>query len=206
MQSQTNHFELADLIDYVRGTGPPDKLDEMREHLESARCERCRKSAEMLAGAYGAARGLAQVEVPDDTVRRARAIFQPVRQADWMGLPAIAARLVQLIEPGMATAGLRMSGPRRQFVYDAGPLRVRVDLLADGQGGRFLVGNLTSNDDPPRTYDDCRVLLMDGSRTLAHTRTSSFGELYLDLGTHRQVRLVILPFGEDHRIEIALDD
>lgn len=206
MQPQTNHFELADLIDYVRGTGPPERLDEMREHLESDGCDRCRKSAEMLAGAYGAARELAAVEVPDATVRRARAIFQPVRQDDWLSLPAIAAKLVQLTEPGMAVAGLRMSGPRRQFVYDAGPMRVRVDLLSDGQGGRFLVGTLTGNDAPGQTYDDCRVILMEGKRTLAHTRTSSFGELYLDLGNHRNVRLVILPFGEDHRIEIPVDD
>lgn len=209
--SSARHFELHELIDYVRGIGSPESLAAMRQHLEVDGCERCRKSATMLQDAYGAARALSLTQVPAAVVERAAAIFRPrpaaaSRPQWWMDVPALVVDLVSGGGLQPVPVGLRSVVTQGQKVYTSGPVRVRVLQENDAEGSRALVGVISHQEDAGHVYAGCPVLLLAGEKVLVQAQTSRFGEFHLELPQRRNLRLVLLVDGESRRIEIGIED
>jgi hypothetical protein len=206
--SSSKHFDLSELIDYVRQTGAPDRRAEMRRHIEGEGCERCRRNAEMLAESYGAARVLAQVDVPSAVVERARQIFQlkpaPAAAPWWKRLPAAVAELTFDGSLTPAPAGLRAVSVQPQRIYTEGSLEVRLLVDTDSAGVSTLVGAVGDRADAGRPYADLPILLVSGDKVLVQARTSRFGEFHLELPNRRDLSLAILLDGETRRVDIAI--
>jgi hypothetical protein len=202
------HFELSELIDYVRKIGSPERLAAIQQHVEVEGCERCRRSASLLNDAYGAARAVAEVDVPDAVVQRAQAIFRPAPAASsawWRNVPAMALELVSG-EWALSPAGLRSAAAQRQRVYASGSVQARVLLETDPEGGRVLVGALSDLADPGRIYAGCPVLLTAGEKVLLQTSTSRYGEFHMELPRYGNLRIILLLEDETRRVEITIDD
>lgn len=209
-ESRSRHFDLHELIDYIRQTGGAGQLAAIRFHLEVESCERCRRNAELLESAYGAARELSRIDVPEAVEARARSIFEarPVveEEAWWKRLPALALELAAggTLEP--APAGYRSTATQRQRVYRAGSLLLRVLVDRDPEGARTLVGALGDTREPGKAFSGLTVLVTAGDKTLTQARTSRFGEFHLELPDRRNMSLVVLVDGEKQRLEVAIED
>ncbi len=206
------HFELNELIDYVRNSGSPERLAAMREHLEVEGCERCRRSASLLSEAYGAARSLT-VDVPAATVQRAQAIFRPrsaaassTSTAWWSHLPFLGLDLVSGGAWEPAPAGLRSTAAERQRIYSDGSIQIRLLLETDGEGQRTLVGAVTDLVDLAHAYSGCAVMVLAGEKIVTEAQTSRFGEFHLELPNQRSLRLVVLVDGETRRLDVAIEN
>lgn len=196
----TNHFDLPDWVDYVRRAGPPDRLAAMAQHLHGDRCERCSRLAQMLETAYGAARELSAVDVPEPVVRRARAIFARPPRPSWFDLPSVLAKPIGLTPQ---LAGVRSAGAPRHGVYLAGAVRVLLLKETRDDGGLALVGAV-SNATKNQVWRDCPVALVGGTEILAETKTSRYGEFYMEVPAGRKVRLVVAPPGVHERVEVEI--
>lgn len=207
--SSPRHFDLPDLIDYVRNAGEPGRLAAIRHHLEVERCEQCRRSAQLLADAWGAARELAKVEVPLASVARAQAIFHSrpaAAPAWWKNLPAVAAEWIGGPAGEPALAGFRSTAAvHGQRVFALGSLQIRLLLERDPNGGRMLVGALSDLSNPATLYAGVPVLVISGKSAVSEARTSRFGEFQLEVPPARRgLRLAIVL--ENERIEIEIED
>lgn len=205
------HFELSELIDYVRHSGSPERLAAMREHIEVEGCERCRRSAGLLSEAYGAARSLAAVDVPSAAVQRAQAIFRSRSAAAsspawWSHLPYLALDLVSGGAWEPAPAGLRSAAAQRQRIYSDGSIQLRLLQETDGEGQRTLVGAVTNLVDLAHAYSGCSVVVLAGEKIVTQAQTSRFGEFHLELPNQRNLRLVVLVDGETRRLDVAIED
>jgi hypothetical protein len=205
------HYELSDWVDYVRRTGPPERLAAMERHLTVDRCERCAELAAMMDSVYGAVHDLNAIAVPEHTLRRAEQIFTPATAAPaWWNLPALAGEwmrenLLPGGEPGFALAGVRNAGVQRQRVFQAGSKQLRIDMELSSEGTRTVVGVLVDLHDPTRDFTGRPVFLVSGLETVAQAHASEFGEFELPVPAQRRVRLV-MPFpesGERLEAEIA---
>ncbi len=200
------HFELADWVDYVRQTGPAERLAAMENHLVQDRCESCGRMAEMLAAAYGAVREWNRVVVPDHVVRRAEAVFEtPERQAWWESALLPGRWLAEAMAPSPALVGVRSTAMQRQRTYRSTVWEVRLEEDASPDGSRLMIGAVTRTDGTAASLEGMRVLLVAGRQTLDETATNPFGEFELTVPANKAARMVVLMGESGQRLELDFD-
>jgi len=144
-------------------------------------------------------------EVPDDVVRRARAVF-PARPTAPPQRPfRIPAELIfdSFLVP--SPAGLRSSWQVGwQGLYHAGDCSVDVRVEPELRSSKAsLVGQISNHVLPASEMSDIRVYLKAGKLVVAETRSNRFGEFQMDYEQQARLQLCIDLDGGSY-IQVAL--
>jgi len=197
------HFTLEEWVDFVRGVGDDATRADMASHLATG-CAKCTRAAGLLRRTASVIASDAHIEVPEQAIRRAKAIFTPERR-DPMRLPRIAARLMFDSTLAPVTAGLRAGEqPTRRALFHAGSFFIDLRFEHDpGSHVLSLIGQLASHQGDMSEAGGRPILLTAGKSVVARAVTNRFGEFQLEYepGPHIRLHLPVEPTG---RIELPL--
>jgi hypothetical protein len=186
------HFVMEQWVDLSRKLVGEDERRQMQEHLASG-CHGCSQLAELTQRLVNCCTNIATGQVPEATVRLARAIF-PVRTPD---RPKRGSRIpIELIFDSFlapAPAGLRSTWQVGwQGLYRAGECSLDLRIEPELQSSRAaVIGQITNHVCPSRGMGDLAVSLRAGDRIVAETVSNRFGEFQLEYEQKSQVQLVI---------------
>ena len=187
-----NHFVLEQWVDYSRNLTGAEERRQMQGHL-AAGCHGCRQLADLTQRLVNCCANIAAGQVPEATVRLARAIF-PVRTPD---RPRRGNRLpIELIFDSFlapAPAGLRTTWQVGwQGLYRAGEcsldLRIEPELKSSKAA---VIGQVTNHVSPSMGMGNLAVSLRSGDRIVAQTVSNRFGEFQMEYEQKAPLQLVI---------------
>lgn len=202
-----DHFESSQWVDYVRGLGRAGERSAMETHL-SRGCRKCGDIVRVLGDLAAISRVESEIQVPEQVVRNARAIWAML----YKGVPkrnrGILARLVSdnFREPLMA--GLRTrQRTARQVLYQTA--NHSLDLRLEHQRGSdrvTLVGQVVSRKEHEKLLANRPVFLVREGAVVAHTLSNDFGEFQMEYRPQPRLRLYIqADQGIKNRIEVPLN-
>ncbi|MDX1979605.1 MAG: hypothetical protein SFV51_04995 [Bryobacteraceae bacterium] len=187
------HFELSQWIDYVRELADVSLASAMRDHLARS-CPECARTYQQFSAAYFSARALAAVDVPSQTVARAKAVFPPRPPRGLFDMPSLLAKLVFQSVPDLAPAGLRAascSQPGSHRAYEAGEYRLNVREEPAPGDLRVLIGQVQPGEGSQQKVSGLPVFLIGGKQLLGRAMTNEFGEFQLEFHRRGKLRLLI---------------
>jgi len=195
------HFSDAEWIDRVRGQVlAPEAMD-----LHLAGCRRCGRARDLFGAVAEVALGEAAYDVPEGTLRSARAIFALQRPERVRILPRVLACLVydSFAEPLLV--GIRgRQRVTRQAMYRAGDYYVDLRMESEPKTRRVsVVGQIANRRDPERSVAHVPILLMSDEEVVARAVSNAFGEFQLGYAPAKHLRLHV-PVSESENIEVAL--
>jgi hypothetical protein len=198
------HYGITQWVDFTRGIGAPDRRREMQDHLRDCQeCSGLMRFCERVAEACGR---IAQYQVPEAVVEKARAILpaRPVPE------PKRAFRIpIELIYDSFlvpAPAGLRSSWQIGwQALFQAGDcsvdLRVEPELRSSKAS---LIGQISNHMAPQAEMGDIPVFLKSGKQVVAETRSNRFGEFQMEYQQQGRLQLCIYLDGGKKCIQVPL--
>lgn len=194
------HYAIEKWVDYLRGLVQEPERSAMKAHLEGA-CPACgRITARLRAVSVHNP----EIAVPDDVVRRAKAIF-PVKST-WPENP-IRTVLAQLMFDSRAVAamGVRSAAGEDAWSVTFGSGNMTIEVLVDEQGRRrrtVVTGQVT----PPAPHEGGAYLirLTAKGKRLEETRTTAVGEFQFDFQWVEGIRLFVAAGREI--VEVPLGD
>jgi hypothetical protein len=179
-------------VDFSRNLVGEEERNQMQEHLAGG-CEGCGQLAELTQRLVNCCANIVTGQVPEATVRLARAIF-PVRTPD---RPKRGSRIpIELIFDSFLApvpSGLRSTWQVGwQGLYRAGECSLDLRIEPELQSSRAaVIGQVTNHVCPSRAMDDLAVSLRAGDRIVAETVSNRFGEFQLEYEQKSPVQLVI---------------
>lgn len=191
------HYSIEQWADYTRGIVSEPVRGEMAGHLATA-CAQCQR---MVSRLRATASGMAEIEVPEAFLARARAIFPaaPPRESP---LRALAAALTFDSLGSAVPQGVRSAAPSiRRLAYSVEDFRV--ELMVDPgttKGTVIVTGQISSHTDPAAPRYRIRLVLKNN--TMHQTEASELGEFQLEFAPSPGMRLVILDAGANRQIEV----
>jgi hypothetical protein len=198
------HFSDAEWIDRVRGKVLAPVEEEMDLHL--AGCRRCRRSRDLFGAVADVARSEAAYEVPNGTLRSARAIFALQSPERVRILPRILASLVydSFAEPLLVGIRSRQR-VTRQAMYRAGDYYVDLRMESQPETRRVsVVGQIANRRDPERSVAHVPIVLTSDEEVVARAVSNEFGEFQLVYAPAKHLRLHV-PVSDSGSIEVALN-
>ena len=186
------HFVMEQWVDYSRNLAGEDEHRQMQDHLAEG-CHGCGQLAELSQRLVNCCANIAADQVPESTVRLARAIF-PVRPPD---RPKRGSRIpIELIFDSFlapAPAGLRSTWQVGwQGLYRAGECSLDLRIEPELQSSRAaVIGQVSNHVCPSQEMGDLAVSLRAGDRIVAETVSNRFGEFQLEYEQKSQLQLVI---------------
>jgi hypothetical protein len=199
---KNKHFSDAEWIDQVRGKAlAPEAMD-----LHLAGCRRCRHARDLFGAVAEVARGEAAYEVPERTLRSARAIFDLQRPERVRILPQVLARLVydSFAEPQLVGVRSRQR-VTRQAMYRAGDYYVDLRMESEPDTRRVsVVGQIANRRDPERSVSHVPIVLTSDEEVVARAVSNEFGEFQLGYTPAKHLRLHV-PVSDTGNIEVALN-
>jgi hypothetical protein len=175
------HFSLEDWADFARHVALPESGAAMQRHLDE-RCEACTAVHSSLVAIGALAKADAQYEPPPSTVRLALALYSRPTPA---GRLKRALETVQLLFDSQLTpviAGVRGGAAQpRQLLFASGDRIVDLQMLPSHERARtVLIGQITSPPPVTQSFEGLPVLLRQGTKQVASTSTTRFGEFQMD--------------------------
>jgi hypothetical protein len=186
------HYAIDQWANFTRGLIYGAELGEMQKHLQSG-CRKCRELSEFTTKLGATCSSLATDQVPESTVRLARAIF-PVRGHE---RPKRGNRLpIELIFDSFlvpSPAGLRASWQVGwQGLYRAGDCSVDLRIEPELKSARAaVIGQITNHVLPELEMGNLPVCLRAGKQVVAETLSNRFGEFQMEYDQQAQLRLCI---------------
>jgi hypothetical protein len=186
------HFAIEQWVDFSRDVIDSKEYTRMENHLATG-CEECRKLADLTQRLSNACAAIAASQVPESTVRLARAIF-PVRVKD---RPRRGSRLpVELIFDSFlapAPAGLRSTWQVGwQGLYRAGDCSLDLRIEPELKSSRAaVIGQVANHVTPSVEMGNLAVSLRSGSQVIAEARSNCFGEFQMEYEQKSQLQLVV---------------
>ncbi|MFN7939637.1 MAG: hypothetical protein U0R19_40300 [Bryobacteraceae bacterium] len=178
------HFSDAEWADYTRGLSSPELWSQFQQHLQSG-CERCHKQHQYLQQVKQSAS--ASVEVPDDVVQRAQALFDRAPRLNWIDrLQALTAQLVSRSPLELHPVGVRSVAPDVQsrkgerLLFSAGVYHV--DLKLDWPltaGAAEIIGQISNSSDEHESFENVPVQIEVSGRVVLEAPANRFGEFLL---------------------------
>jgi hypothetical protein len=151
-------------------------------------------------------RGRVLANVPEGTLRSARAFFALQRPERVRILPRVLARLVydSFAEPLLV--GVRgRQGVTRQAMYRAGDYYLDLRMESEPKTHRVsVVGQIANHRDPERSVAHVPIVLMSDEEVVARGVSNEFGEFQLGYAPARNLRLHV-PVSDSGSIEVALN-
>jgi len=198
------HFPEGAWSDFVRDVVSPSVRAGMEEHLRSG-CAECAASLQFVRELADFARHDQAVQVPEDLVSAAVAIFRPRQSEGWLDtLDRIAAELLQDLRGDGQLVGVRSAGggPRR-LVYRAGPYGLDLSVEPScGDGLNALTGQIDHQGGEGLGGAVVQVWV-DGSR-VAETRANPYGEFVAEYPAGMAVELRIGLLASGRRLDVSL--
>jgi hypothetical protein len=200
------HFDIAEWTDYVRGLAPPSAKEIMARHLESG-CESCARLVALIGRVL--AERAAEPMVPEDLVRRAKAVF-PERQSaahapDWNRLPRLLAQLVFTSLEQALPEGTR-TGPESavQAMFHAADYAIDLHVEREPESDEMaLVGQVVSRAGG-EPLGGVPVLLVARNKPVVRSQSNRFGEFCLVSRVQQGLKLCVLIEALGKRVEIPL--
>jgi hypothetical protein len=186
------HYAIDQWADFSRGILVGEDSTAMQGHLNGG-CTRCRQLWEFTSKLNETCARLGTTEVPESTVRLARAIF-PVSAPE---RPTRGSRLpVELIFDSFLTpapVGLRASWQAGwQGLYRSGDCSVDLRIEPELKSSRAaLIGQITNHVAPETRMENVPVALKAGRAVVAETISNRFGEFQLEYDQQARLKLCI---------------
>src|SRR5262249_28899183 len=185
------HFPDDAWIDFVRGVASPDRVKQLKSHLDA--CAKCREVHGLWHAVFQIARREERYQPNENATRQAKAMFgfRPGRNSP----KRAAARLIFDSFRTALTEGVRSQHPtaRRQLQYQFGTLLIDIELsrgFGRSDSTTLLAGHI-SNRDQAREVRDCRVFLVRGNSLTAQTKTSPLGEFHFEFVNDKECELLV---------------
>jgi len=196
------HFSDAEWIDRVRGKVlAPEAMD-----LHLGGCRRCGRARDLFGAVAEVALGEAAYDVPEGTLRSARAIFALQRPERVRILPRVLACLVydSFAEPLLVGIRSRQR-VTRQAMYRAGDYYVDLRMESEPETHRVsVVGQIANRRDPERSVAHVPIVLTSDEEVIARAVSNEFGEFQLGYAPAKHLRLHV-PVSDSGSIEVALN-
>jgi hypothetical protein len=186
------HYAIEQWADFTRGLSTGEELIHMKAHLQSG-CSKCRQLSDFTTKLNSTCTHLVRDQVPESTVRLARAIFQP-RVYD---RPKKGNRLpIELIFDSFlvpSPVGLRATWQVGwQGLYRAGDCSVDLRIEPELKSTRAsVIGQITNHVLPELEMGNLPVCLRSGKLVVAETLSNRFGEFQLEYDQQSQLKLCI---------------
>jgi len=186
-----SHYAIDRWADFSRGLVGSEEGTRMSVHLQG--CGECARLADFTRNLADICASSARIEVPEPTVRLARAIF-PVRVTT---RPKRGNRLpIELIFDSFlapAPAGLRATWQVGwQGLYRAGDCSVDLRIEPELKSSRAsVIGQITNHMMPEENMSNLSVSLRLGDQTIAETVSNRFGEFQMEYEERAQLKLCI---------------
>ncbi len=199
------HYAIDQWADFSRGVSPATERLLMEAHLSEG-CAKCKSLSEFSARLVITAGTLADIQVPESTLRLARAIF-PIRTQE---RPRRGNRLpIELIFDSFlvpSPAGLRSTWQVGwQGLYRAGDctvdLRIEPELVSSRAA---VVGQIANHLKPGEQMENLPVSLRVGKEVVAETVSNRFGEFQMEYEQRGKLKLCIVLRGTNRTIEVPL--
>ena len=187
-----NHYAIDQWVDFTRGLVPVHHAAEMRAHVAEG-CPECRRLSRFTQKLANVCATSAAVEVPESTLRLARAIF-PVRVTS---RPKRGNRVpIELIFDSFLSpvpAGLRATWQVGwQGLYRAGDCSVDLRIEPELKSSRAaVIGQVTNHVRPEGDMSNIPVSLRSGNVLVAETVSNRFGEFQMEYEEQAQLKLCI---------------
>jgi len=198
------HYAIHQWADFTRALAGNEEFTEMQAHIQNG-CSRCRQLADFTTKLTATCISLATDEVPESTVRLARAIF-PVRVQEG---PKRGNRLpVELIFDSFlvpSPVGLRATWQVGwQGLYRAGDCSVDLRIEPELKFPRAaVIGQITNHVQPELEMGNLPVCLRAGKVVVAETLSNRFGEFQLEYEQRSKLKLCI-DLRDSKSIEVPL--
>ena len=187
-----SHYAIDQWVDFSRGLVTAEEGARMRTHLETG-CVKCAGLASFTTRTVQTCANTLTVEVPESTLRLARAIF-PVRAQD---RPRRGNRIpVELIFDSFLApvpAGLRATWQVGwQGLYRAGDCSVDIRIEPELKSSRAaVIGQISNHVVPEVDMGNLPVSLRAGKQIVAETVSNRFGEFQMEYEDQAQLKLCI---------------
>lgn len=172
-----DHFSSEHWVQFVQESGPPELRAEIEAHLTQG-CGDCDRTLRLWNVVLQAGRREMNNIPPNNEVERAKRLFSTPEKSGFFSLRQTVAKLIFNSTMQPLLAGVRSSaGPAQQFVYEAAPFTVAIQIrpLA-GDGRSFLVGQILSNGESEIADSRIDVTLLSGEVQIGNTTVGPGGE------------------------------
>jgi hypothetical protein len=185
------HYAIEQWVDFSRDLVEFKERSQMRDH--ALECGECQKLADLTQRLRQTCNAIAVSQVPESTLRLARAIF-PVRVQD---RPRRGSRLpIELIFDSFlapAPAGLRATWQVGwQGLYKAGECSLDLRIEPELNSARAaVIGQVTNHVAPLTQMGNLPISLLVGKRVVAETVSNRFGEFQMEYEQKSHLQLVV---------------
>ena len=186
------HYGTAEWLQFLRAQVNSAIREAMERHLDMP-CQECSNTLELLRKVEGTAQADSRMEVPENAVRMARAIFSLHKPEQVKLNPRTLARLVFDSFRQPAAAGVR-SGRQlaRQTLYEAGDYTIDLRLEPDLDPTQVvMVGQIANRVAPEQPPGSVPIVLRGGEGEVGRAVTNEFGEFQLVYRPKMPLRLLI---------------
>ncbi|MGC2330160.1 MAG: hypothetical protein WA581_01790 [Candidatus Acidiferrales bacterium] len=184
------HFSMEQWIDFARNVVGPRERAEMQSHLGDG-CKRCSKTLSLWQRVSEAGRREFAYAPPDTivgTVKGTFAIRGPRRAG--RSARAVASLLFDSARTPLAVGVRSAATAERQLLYGVNKYRIDVRIEPQPNSEKVaLVGQVLNSTAPAQSIGAVPVRLCRGSKVLAESMTSPFGEFYLECGLGKGFQL-----------------
>jgi hypothetical protein len=199
------HYNAVQWLQFLRAQIDSAARAAMRSHLDSP-CRKCSSTLELLRKVESAAQADSRMQVPENAVRMARAIFALHQPERVQVSSRILARMVFDSFRQPAAVGVR-SGRQlaRQTLYEAGDYTIDLRLEPDVDPTQVvMVGQIANRLHPDEPAVSVPIVLRGGQQEVGRAVTNQFGEFQLVYRPRMPLRLLIPLARRPDHVEIVI--
>lgn len=190
MIRESDHFEMENWADFVRGHIAHEIAPEMQQHLDHG-CEPCSRTARLWRRVVEFATRERKFNPPESDLRLAKTLyssFLPLGGQPWT------LRIGRLLGQGQpAPAGARGLGPSsHHYLFQEGEVLLDVQLEnKPARGVVSMVGQVLDSAHPEQHFEGKFVSLRREHEIVAKSRTGAFGEFQLQFSLQQNLLLIV---------------
>ena len=190
LRNRMSHYTIDQWVDFSRGLVAAPEGARMRAHLSTG-CQECNHLSDFTTRLSLACLMSATPQVPDSTLRLARAIFRV------QGRPRRGSRIpIEVVFDSFlvpAPAGLRATWQIGwQGLYRAGDCSVDLRIEPELKSSRAaVIGQINNHRAPEFDMSNLPVSLRAGDQIVAQTVSNRFGEFQMEYEEQAQLKLCI---------------
>ena len=195
----SRHLPVGAALDASRGVIALTAESEVRKHIDS--CAPCRERVNTWNTFAAITRRLREVDPPEETVGRAKALAQRRPQVTALTRLKAALRYDSALFP--LPAGVRGASMPDQVVYQAEEFAVELRVSRERSRAMVIVGQITNVEQPTKRLADVPVTLLIGDRVAVRARSNARGEFHLEHDERDRMWIEVAP-EEGRSIRIPL--
>jgi hypothetical protein len=200
------HFSTQEWLDFIRGSGSPEKAADIKEHLDGE-CPECIRSQQIWGSVMKQTRQSRRTEPPQAALRAVKAGFGLRKVVPFPSGKLDLAMLQFDSERQPLAAGMRSGqSSARQLLYRSGNVCIDMRMQpTPGTESVLLIGQLLDSMDPGRGLGGIAVSLLSKGGTMLSKKTNDAGEFDFGLETSRDIQLVF-GIGDKRTIVVAVPE